>query len=655
MMHKVNAESLLADLAAFPLSFRYDGVLCRGLSAGFFEVSRETVTEEKQVRHTVVLTHNASGAKLTLTVCDYPGYNACDWVVWMENPTEVATGVFSDVMAIDMDFAGAHPVMQGMAGDCGRDMYKPYAHDLCTDGAFVRESVSGRPTHGVFPYFNLAFGTGGCFVALGWPGCWRVDARAETPTEGSAEGTVTHVTGGQQTLATTLLPGESLRTPLVALLGYEGRDEEAATNLWRRWFIDCNMRHVDGRPMPPLFLAFTLSQGWTSRRMVDVIRTYAAHGVPLDCYWMDAGWYTDAEGKPVEWPHTGSLRIDEERFPDHFVDVTNAVEETGGISLLWFEPEVVRQDKETFLAATPDFRAEWMLGVAFPDTWLEGQLLDLGNPACRAWLLGRILPILREARIAVYRQDFNVDPAPVWKLHDTEGRRGLTENRYAVGYLALWDAIIAAFPRIWMDSCASGGGRNDLETMRRGIPAQSSDYWDGRDDGYDERQATMMSFVRWIPYTKYWMYGGEAQGSFTYRARSCYGQMLPLQVDTGDPDTPWDEVRRLREEWGYVTTFHYADFYPLTEWNNDTDRWRGFEYFDPARDAGVAQLFRPAFSAEETQVIRLRGLAPDRTYRISDTDGTFSVEASGRALCGKGLAVTLDHPLYAMVLRIDAV
>ncbi len=640
--------AMIEDPARLPIAFSYNGTSCRGLGEDFTRMShtRSTRGEHGQT-DTLTFCHTPSGAEFRVEACVYPAYGACEWTVWIENPTDRETGIFTDLCAIDMEFIGDNPVMKGIAGDCGRDMYKPYAHDLGKAGAFYRESLSGRPSHGVFPYFQLEYGNGGTFLALGWPGCWRLTA--------TATDTGARITGGQHTLSTRLFPGESIRTPLVALVSYEGHDDLQATNAWRHWFIDCAMRRVDGKLMPPLHIDFTLSQGMTTERMLASIRTHREQGVPLDCYWMDAGWYTDAEGGPVEWPLTGSLMIDETRFPDRFVSITEELKADGGISLLWFEPEVVRLKKEAFLAATPDFDPSWMLGTALPGTWLEGQLLDIGDPACRAWLTKRILTILDEADITVYRQDFNVDPGPVWRLHDAAGRVGYTENRYVVGYLAFWDALIEARPQIWLDSCASGGGRNDLETMRRSIPAQISDYWDGQEGGYDERQATMMSVMRYFPYTKFWMYGGEAQGSYTYRARSCYAQMLPLQVNIDDPATPWEEMRRLVAEWRHISTFYYADFYPLTEWNNDTSLWRGFMYFDSKRDAGVAQLFRPAHSTESIRRMRLHGLNPDHRYRICDTDGRLDCVMTGHEAMEEGIDVILPHPLCAGVLTIDPI
>ncbi len=150
-------------------------------------------------------------------------------------------------------------------------------------------------------------------------------------------------------------------------------------------------------------------------------------------------------------------------------------------------------------------------------------------------------------------------------------------------------------------------------------------------------------------------YGGEAQGSYTYRACSCFAQMLPLQTNVDDPTTPWEEITRLVEEWRRISTYYYSDYYTLTEWNNDPALWRGYMYFDPTRDAGLAQLFRPKKSDETVRRIRFHGLAPDHTYHLCDTDGTLELVRTGRALLDDGADISLPHPLSAVVLCIRSI
>jgi hypothetical protein len=55
-------------------------------------------------------------------------------------------------------------------------------------------------------------------------------------------------------------------------------------------------------------------------------------------------------------------------------------------------------------------------------------------------------------------------------------RQGMTDNLHVQGYLAYWDALRRRRPNLVIDSCASGGRRNDLETMRRAVPLHPTDY-----------------------------------------------------------------------------------------------------------------------------------------------------------------------------------
>ncbi|MEN6308568.1 MAG: alpha-galactosidase [Anaerohalosphaeraceae bacterium] len=84
--------------------------------------------------------------------------------------------------------------------------------------------------------------------------------------------------------------------------------------------------------------------------------------------------------------------------------------------------------------------------------------------------------IITDEGVDLYRQDFNIDPLGHWRANDTEDRQGITENKYVAGYLAYWDELLRRHPGMLIDSCASGGRRNDLETMRRAIPLYRSDY-----------------------------------------------------------------------------------------------------------------------------------------------------------------------------------
>ncbi len=44
---------------------------------------------------------------------------------------------------------------------------------------------------------------------------------------------------------------------------------------------------------------------------IQFIDRYLEERIPLDYWWMDAGWYVNASG----WPNTGTWEVDTNRFP----------------------------------------------------------------------------------------------------------------------------------------------------------------------------------------------------------------------------------------------------------------------------------------------------------------------------------------------------
>lgn len=635
-------EKYLSDPASFPFSFKYAGTAVAGFGEGFEQMSVVQTDGGDGELYGIKFLHKASGAVFEVRAKAYYEFDALEWTVYITNESDKNTGVFSEINAADAYFEGGSPVLKGISGDLG-DMYAPYSVDL-TKKTVKKSSTSGRPTHGEFPYFNLEYGDGGVFIAVGWPGCWRANFDGKN-------GQSTHFTAGQNKFSAYLLPGETVRTPLIALLRYEGRDEDKNMNLWRKWFIGCNMRKdTKGEVIQPVTAWGSIVQGMTTHALTRTINSYLRHGIKLDYFWMDAGWYVNAEGKACGWPETGTWQINTEMFPDKLAEVSQLMHDNGGKTLLWFESEVMRCNKDKFLESNPDFKPEWFLGTAAAGSWLEGQLLDLGNEELRAWLFNRITTVLDEGGIDMYRQDFNVDPAPVWKACDEKQRSGMTENKYVTGYLALWDAILEKYPDMTIDSCASGGGRNDLETMRRAVPLHISDFWDGRAGGYDERQAVLLSLSQWFPYFKLQVNSGD--GINDYNLRSCMAPWINLNVPSISKSTPWDSVTKAVNEWKKLSNLFYADFYPLTGYSKADNVWRGWEYYDEAAGSGAVLVFRAEKNKENEMTLKLHA-DPDLNYTVRDYDGKIDAVMSGRELSEAGLKVTLDTPASSALIFIE--
>ena len=451
--------SYLNNPSTFPVSFKYKNTTYKGFQTGFEEKNREAIHETlgsgaQRDRTIIRFLHSESGVLFTVDACIYPDYDAFEWTISLKNESANQTENFSDFNAADMNFAGNNPYLKGITGDYG-DWYEPYQYDL-SNKSLSYGTTTGRPSHTHFPYYNLEYGEGGTLIAIGWPGNWLAVFKHENDK--------TNFVGGLMNFNTNLKQGESVRMPLMAFVNYKGRDLNIATNAWRRWFINCNLRHFDGKPFQTVLGASTMSQGMTTEKVLTRLDTYFKHGIKLDYYWMDAGWYTGLDGETVGWPQTGSFHINTDMFPDRLADISKKLKENNGKLMLWFEPEVVRFDKQTYLSKMPEVKEEWLMGTVFKDTWLEGQLFDWGNTECFDWIFNKVVDVIETTGLSMYRQDFNVDPAQVWAACDEPGRMGIRENRWVTGYLAFWDKLIKRYPAMMIDACASGGV---IETCKR--------------------------------------------------------------------------------------------------------------------------------------------------------------------------------------------
>ena len=105
-----------------------------------------------------------------------------------------------------------------------------------------------------------------------------------------------------------------------------------------------------------------------------------------------------------------------------------------------------------------------------PSGWHSNNLLNLGNPEAPEMADQPRGPHARPAGHRLLssglQHAYSLDD---WRRNDAPDRQGLTENLYVQGYLAYWDALRRRQPQLRIDSCASGGRRDDLETLRRAV------------------------------------------------------------------------------------------------------------------------------------------------------------------------------------------
>lgn len=636
-------DEMIRNPAAFPIRFTYDGVEYTGFGDGFTVTNRTDVKEKTGTRVTLTLENPAINAVFLLEAKSYPAYSAYEYCVTVENRSDHDTKVIAD-LCYNVSIPAQNAVLKGIDGDAGASWYQPYSTRLGSRW-IKKESTSGRPSHNVFPYFNLQHDDGGTLIAIGWSGTWKAHFRHD-------DDAVTML-AGQYNFSSYLKPGESARTPLLAFVEYKG-DEDDATNAWRHWFIDCNMARAGEaqQVIPTMLCSSSMSDGTTTPVVKLKMAEFYRHDINLDAFWLDAGWYTGLGTESVSWPQTGSLRMDTSRFPDRMADITRILRSKNAGLILWFEPEVVRLDSQAFLADNPDFSSDWLLGRVLQGSWLEGDIIDFGNPDAVDWVFGKVCRVIDDAGgIRVYRQDFNCDPSAAWASHDEEGRTGMTENKYVCGYLRYWDMLLQRYPDMYIDSCASGGGRNDLETMRRSVPLHYSDYFDGTitEESYLMKLRMTQQLFKWFPYFKN---QSTTPDTNIHQLRINYAGLFSLTYSTGTADM-WSLFQKAQTEYNLVRSYLYSDYYPLTKSskNLSDNGSNGWEFFDPSREEGFFQVFRMNEANPAVMTVRLRGLDPSKSYRLTDTDGRIDTVRTGAELM-EGYEIHFDGVPDSFVILI---
>jgi alpha-galactosidase len=129
-------------------------------------------------------------------------------------------------------------------------------------------------------------------------------------------------------------------------------------------------------------------------------------------------------------------------------------------------------------------------------------LLNEGNAEALNWLIDHVDGMIKSQGIDWYREDMNgAGPLPAWRKNDSVDRQGITENLYIQGHLKLWDELRRRNPGLRIDSCASGGRRNDLESMRRAVPLTRSDFqFPTMENVVEGNQCHTYGLSFWIPF-----------------------------------------------------------------------------------------------------------------------------------------------------------
>ena len=498
----------------------------------------------------------------------------------------------------------------------------------------------GRSCEATMPFFNANRGDEGVIFAIGWTGQWTCDVARR-------QGGAVHVQAGLEDCDFFLRPGERFRTVSMVTLPYRnGRigGQNAFRRLVRSHY---SLIGAPGRPAH-VPLSLNLWGGLTTAQMTERVEFAAKKNLGLELVWVDAGWYAPSKPSPSEfcpvWYQRGDWRPSPEVHPGLLKDFSAAVKKAGMKFLLWFEPEQANKGSP--------------VREAHPDWFPDGDLIDLGNPAAWRWMHDTVAEQIRALGLGCYRQDFNMSPLGSWRKRDAaDGRRGIHEILHVNGLYAFWDALLAEFPHLVIDNCASGGRRIDIETLRRSVPLWRSDFQCPANHDPDVAQNHLLGIAQWLPHS------GTSVGRImndVYRARSCYspamGNNFLFSAENGGTERVTDEtcdfVRRMTAEAKRVRALMDGDFYPLVSMTPFADKshWCAYSFDRPEEGTGCVLAFRRAQSPMREGEFPLFWLDASADYVFTDADTGTEMVQPGADLAKRGLRIALDAPRSSKLL-----
>jgi alpha-galactosidase len=615
-----------------PFSFTYGGKSSTELLANWNPRQRVRELDQQRTEYTTTFEDPGTGLVVRWIGVEYHDFPVVEWTLYFENTGSVDSPILENIQSLDTWFQrrseGEFLLHHFRGSPASPTDFEPFETSLVPKIDKHIATSGGRPTDHALCYFNLDQSSSGVIVALGWPGQWAADFSRD-------DDHGVRVRAGQELTHFKLFPGEKVRSPMTALMFWKG-DWLHGQNLWRKWMLVHNLPHPRELPLSPKLAASSalwyheMSRADEASQKLFLDR-YREEKIKLDYWWMDAGWYV-SNGT---WPNTGTWEIDPQRFPNGFRPVSDDAHSQGVQTILWFEFERVTRGSWLW-----EKHPEWLLKSSMEEP--HGQrLLNLGNPQAVQWIVDYLDKFITQNSIDVYRIDFNIAPLPFWRENDEPDRQGITENKYVTGFLEYLDELQKRQPQILIDTCASGGRRDDLETLRRAVPMHRSDY--SYEPTGQQNITYGMSF--WIPY-----YGSPNASRDNYVFRSAWGPQVNLGWDVRRSDLDYDWMRRGIMAWRGVADNYFGDYYPLTPYDPTEHAWMAWQFDRPEMGQGLVQAFRRVNSFASSEQIELHGLDPEARYEIRNIDAPGVQTLTGRELMQSGITVSLPQKPGAAVV-----
>jgi len=199
----------------------------------------------------------------------------------------------------------------------------------------------------------------------------------------------------------------------------------------------------------------------------------------------------------------------------------------------------------------------------------------------------------------------------------------MTEICYVEGLYALWDRIQAAHPGIFIDNCASGGRRIDLETLRRATILSRSDVVDvGHKAGQENKMDIVNQIQCWG--LGHWLadHAGLNADFNAYAVRSalCTGFMAYRVLPENEQDPEYADAIVGVVEMKRLRPFMAEERIGLIAPDLEKEAWAAFQHHRHSDSSGIIVALRGPGADSDSVTLRPEYIDVRGTYQVTRWD-----------------------------------
>lgn len=323
------------------------------------------------------------------------------------------------------------------------------------EGTLRIESTRGYSSHQMNPFMAILAdscteNSGECYgFNLLYSGSFAITAEVSSNKSVRVQGGINDYLFGWE-----LDGGESFITPQTALCySAEGLGglSRAYHDFFREYVIDPK-RVYERRPIVINNWEATYF-GFDNEKLFAIIDEAAKLGI--DTFVLDDGWFgkrnDDKSG-------LGDWFVNNKKLKGGLKPVIDRCKKNGMKFGLWFEPEMISEDSDLY-RAHPDWAIK-KEGVE-PCRGRNQLVLDFTRKEIVDYVFNAVSKVLKENDISYVKWDKNRDITENFSASLLADRQGEFLHRYTLGFYDLAERLISAFPDVFFEGCAGGGGRFD--------------------------------------------------------------------------------------------------------------------------------------------------------------------------------------------------